>query len=117
MSSSPGFIPTCDTVDFLPRVLDTVARFLFWVGILATVVGLGFLVYTVFVFAGSGANTNVPQALANVDICRKILLGGVLGLGIGSSYLFWGEETIGPIQLIAAAALFFAALYLPPMAG
>lgn len=105
-----------DTSDALMGFLDGASRFLLWGGILATALGLGFLVYTYVVFAG-GSSASVPQALANVDLFMKILLAGLVALGVATSFLFWGEEVLAPLQLIGAAALFFAPFYLPLLAG
>jgi len=113
---TPGYTPVRESEDILGRLLDGLARLLFWLGLLCTVVSLGFLLYTFFVFAGGG-QANPAQAQTNIEIFKKVLLGGVLGLGVGSTFLFWGEETMAPLQLIGAAALFFTPFYLPTMAG
>lgn len=98
-----------DIADSLLQVLNSVARFIFWIGVLLTLAGVGFLVFT----AMAADPANAAQANRNVDILSKVLLGGVLALGAGSTFLFWGEDILGAVQLMAAAAFFFSPLYLP----
>lgn len=99
------------------RILDAlagVARFLLYVGLAAALVGAGFLVFTAM-SAGGAASQNLQQAQQNIDIFGKALLFGVIGIAIGSSFLFWGEEILGALQLLGAALLYFSPLYLPLM--
>jgi hypothetical protein len=79
------------------------------VGGLAVLVSLGFLVFTAM-------NATAEQAVAasrNIEIFEKVLLVGVLGLGVGASYQWWGEEILGVVQLFLAGAMYFAPLILP----
>ncbi len=114
---TPGYTPQRDSDEFLGVLLDGASKLLFWLGLLCTVVCLGFLGYTFFTFAQGDQIGNATQALANIDTFKKVLMAGVLALGVGSSYLHWGEETLGPLQLVAAAILFFSPFYLPSFAG
>ena len=106
-----------DGADPLIAALDSLARLLLWGGIFATVVGLGFLIYTYQTFSGGGVSASEAQALTNIAIFSKILLAGVLALGVSTAFSFWGEETLGVLQLGFAAALYFAPLYLPNLIG
>lgn len=82
-----------------------------WGGILATVFGIGFLIYTCMVFSG---NTNDlaegarAQALANIGVFDKFLLAGVLAVAVSTTYLFWGESILSGAQLMFAALLYFS---------
>lgn len=114
---TPGFSPTRDSDDFFAKLLDGAARLLFWCGAIATGISLAFLIYTFFVFAGGTPATDPNHALANVDLFKKVIIVAIVALCIGTSYLFWGEETLGPIQLIGSAALLFSPFYLPQLAG
>ena len=96
--------------------LDATSRFLLWAGIIATAASLGFLIYTYVIVVG-GTNASSAQAAANVDLFMKVLLAGVIALGVATTFIFWGEEVLAPIQLMAAAALFFAPIYLPMILG
>lgn len=84
-----------------------------WVGLLMTVASVGLLVYT----ASAAQPQQSADAMRNIEVFQNILLVGILGLGVGASYLFWGEEILGAIQLMVAAALYFAPLYLPSVIG
>lgn len=97
--------------------LDGAARFLLWGGIMATAGALAFLIYTYVVFAGGGVPGSIPQAVANVELFLKVLLAGTIALGIATTFIFWGEEVLAPLQLMGAAVLFFAPNLLPMVAG
>jgi hypothetical protein len=92
------------------------AKFLMWAGGLAVLVSTGFLIFTAAQSAGLQPQ-QIEDARRNIEILGKVLSVGVLGLGVGASYLFWGEEVLGASQLIAAGALFFAPMYVPMMLG
>jgi hypothetical protein len=83
-------------------------------GALASLVSVGLLVFTCFRVTGDAASASqIADAVRNVEIFQKVLIVGVLGLAIGTTYLFWGSEFLGGGQLVISAALFFAPLYLP----
>lgn len=105
-----------DTSDALMGFLDSTSRFLLYAGLLATLASMGFLIYTYAIVVG-GTNAGSAQAAANVDMFLKVLLAGVLALGVATTFIFWGEEVLAPLQLMGAAALFFAPLYLPLILG
>lgn len=98
----------------LMSFLDSVARFVAGVGTLATVVAVGFLAYYVF---GGAQQANAEGGQRMVETFQTVLVLGVFGLGIGTAYLFWGEEVLGALQLIFAGALYFSPIYLPLAAG
>jgi hypothetical protein len=102
--------------DVVQNALDGLSRLLLWGGLLATVSGIGFLIYTYVMFTG-GAQASEAQALSNINIFSKILIAGTLGLGVSTALMFWGEETLAILQLGFAAALYFAPLYLPNFLG
>lgn len=103
-----------DLTDTLFEFLQGVSRFLIGIGILAIVVGVGFLVYTVIGTANASAAINT-QAISNVHVLSLVLEAGVLGFGVGSAFLWWGEEIVGPILLIVAALLYTTPYYIPTM--
>ncbi|MFI5387363.1 MAG: hypothetical protein ACHQ50_14735, partial [Fimbriimonadales bacterium] len=110
MSKSRGVgpAPTREINEGLIELLASCARFLMWAGVLATLVGVGFLVFTCSVFSAGGAQGNPDQALSNISILEKILYGGVLALGVSTTYLFWGESILAALQIMGAAVLFFS---------
>jgi hypothetical protein len=111
--SKPQYGPSKEVGDAFGAFLEGVAKLVFWAGLTATLLGLGFLIYTYSVFSGGGVVASQDQALSNIDLFQKLLLAGVIGLGVGTVFLFWGEETLGALQLVGAAVMFFAPLYLP----
>ncbi|MEZ0327325.1 MAG: hypothetical protein ACAH95_15615 [Fimbriimonas sp.] len=102
-----------DLSETFENFLTGCAKLLMWLGALATLVAVGLLIYT-------GMNAQ-PEQLAdaerNIAVFQKILNIGVMGLGVGLSYIFWGEEILSAGQLLLAGALTFSPLYLPSVLG
>jgi hypothetical protein len=103
--------------DTFQGILDGLSRLLFWGGALGTVIGIGFLLFTYSNFSSGTGPAPEAQALNNIAIFSKVLLAGVLALGVATSIVWWGEETLAVLQLGFAAALYFAPLYLPSIFG
>ncbi len=93
--------------------LTACARIVLGLGTLATLVAVGILVFNCFRVTSGDGQALVQSAIDNVNVFEKILYAGLLGLAVGSTYLFWGEEVLGVFQLLGAAALFFAPIYIP----
>jgi len=91
--------------------LDSAGRFLFFAGILGTIAGAGFLLFYIFAFGSSGA-AGEAQALSTIGLVSKFLLPSVVATAVGSSIMFWGEETLGVVQLIGAAILYVVPKFL-----
>jgi len=107
-----------DLSEALEGLLVGVAKTVAGLGGVATAVAVGLLVFTCFQVGGTSVpHGQVADAVRNVEIFQKVLLAGVIGLSIGTTYLFWGAELLGAAQLLLAAALFFAPLYLPGVIG
>lgn len=117
MKKQPQSGPAFDVEDAFGSFLDTAGRAVFWIGLLATVISVGFLLVTYNAFSSSTPPGDIQQALANVSMLSKVLLAGVVGLAVGSSYMFWGEETLGVFQIMGAALLWFAPLFVPGFLG
>jgi len=98
------------------RLLDSVARFLFFAGALATLIATGFLVYT---YVATSANNAVSpeQARANIKMFSQILMPGVMAMGVGASIIFWGEEVLSVLLIMGAVVLYAAPVYFPLVAG
>jgi len=107
-----------DLSEALEEFLSLCARVLFYLGGLVAIIAIGLLVFTCFAVGSDPSNSShVAEAVRNVEIFQKVLIVGLLGVGIGSSYLFWGGELLGAAQIMGAAALYFAPLYLPSLIG
>jgi hypothetical protein len=102
-----------DLVETFQTFLTGAARFLMVVGGLATLVAVSLLIFT----AVSADGTQAAQALHNVEILKSVLSVGVLALGVGASYILWGEDITGAVQLMLAAALYFSPLWFPMVAS
>jgi hypothetical protein len=107
-----------DLSETFEEILNGCAKTVAGLGGLATLVAVGLLVFTCFrLGGGSVSQSEIADGTRNVEIFQKVLIAGVVGLAIGATFLFWGEELLGAIQLALAAALFFAPLYLPGILG
>lgn len=112
MSSSRGR----DVSEVFADFVSGCARFLFYLGGVASIAAAGLLIFTCFRLGSDPeAAKHTADALRNVELFNKVLIVGVIGLGVGASVMFWGEDVHGVLQLIFAAALYFAPLYLPSL--
>ena len=96
-----------DLTDTFLTFLGGLARFLIWVGVFATVIGLGFLLFNVFA-VNAGTPGQTEQAMTNIHMLGKVLDAGIAALVVGLSFSFWGEETLGVLIVLGSAALYFA---------
>jgi len=108
-----------DISETLDEILTGCAKTVMILGAVATLISVGLLVFTCFRLGSdpSAATSAISDASRNVEIFQKVLIAGVVGLAIGSTYMFWGEELLGAGQLMLALALYFAPLYLPSVIG
>ncbi|HSI72747.1 MAG TPA: hypothetical protein VK934_06180 [Fimbriimonas sp.] len=102
-----------DLSETFENFLNGCAKMLLWLGALATLGAIALLIFT----AASAQTGQEADALRNIAIFQKILNVGVMALGVGLSYLFWGEDILGAIQLGLAAAMYFSPLFLPSLVG
>lgn len=103
--------------DAFHEFLEGAARFLLWAGLLAVAASTGFLLFTYFTFSGGGTSASPDQAAFNIGIFSKVLIAGMVAVGVGSTFLFWGEETLSALQLIGAGLFYFAPLLVPALNG
>lgn len=117
MSTNRGYNPARQPDDTFMKVLESVARFLLFVGGLATLATIGFLVYYFILFSTGGMSGSEAQARSNIEIFYKVLIPAVFAVGVATTFLYWGEEVLSALQLIGAALLYFSPLYLPSLVG
>lgn len=98
------------------QMVEWLSRVLIWTGVVGTLGGIAFLIFTYVTFSGGIAAADA-QALGNIDIFSKILLVGLVCIGISSAFVWWGEETLAVLQLSLGAALYFAPLYVPQLSS
>lgn len=106
-----------DVEDAFGNILDTASRVALWGGLVAILIAVGLLLATYSAFAGAQPPGSIDQALNNVDMLQKLLIVGSVAAVVGTTYMFWGEETLGAFQLAFAAILWFAPLYVPSILG
>jgi hypothetical protein len=94
-------------------VLDGVAKFIMWVGLVGALVGVGFLVYYVVLFSGAAPKTTPEQAKSLIETFRTVATAGLLALFVGAAYLFWGEAWMEVAEIFIALGCIFAPNYVP----
>lgn len=91
--------------------IDSGAKFCFYAGLIGLIVSLSMLIYTAV--AGGTSPDHLEQAKANINLFKQIgMFAGLLG-GLGASWLFWGEETLGAALLIVGGGLYFGPQWMP----
>ena len=121
MSKPSNYGPSFDAQDAFSGFLDLAAKICFYGGALATVASAGMLIFYFHHFLGVSGSSTVsmasPAELASaanlIELFSKVLIAGAVAGALGSTFLFWGEETMHGIQLIIAALLVFSPIYLP----
>ena len=88
--------------------LEFFAKLLLWVGLLATLVGAGFLIYYVILYSNGTPPPGGSDPKALIEIFRKVLTTGLLAFFIGSAYILWGEGWMEMIQIIVSVVFFLA---------
>ena len=96
-------------------LLGNVARVVLGLGVVATLIATGLLIFTCFRVASDPSVT--ADALNNVKTFRTVLMFGTIGVAVGASFLFWGEELSTILMLVFAAVLFFAPAWVPMIAS
>jgi len=91
--------------DLLQRILEGIAKIVFWGGVIVAGGAIALLIFYTATFAGDSSSANTQRALANIETCKTVLLPGVFAAAVGAAYLFWGEEVLSALLLIAAAIL------------
>jgi hypothetical protein len=100
-----------DLSEQFSALLSGIAKAVMYIGAAVSCIAVGLLVFTCFAVAPDAAHT--ADALKNIEIFQKALVMGMIAVGVGSGYLFWGEDLLGAGQLLLSAALYFAPLYMP----
>ncbi len=112
MSTPRGYGPQRETGDLLFSFLEGLARFVFWTGVLGAITSTGFLVYYMATF-GSANELSIQRQTEMVGLFRQVLLPAVFAASAAAAFLFWTEEVLGILLLIAAALLYAAPLWGP----
>lgn len=117
MSKSEKYGSRFSADEALVTLLDGVSKFALWGGLIALGISLGFLIMTYTAFASNQPPGSVDQALTNIALLQKLLLAGSVAAIVGTTYMFWGEETLGILQLGVSAVLWFSPMLIPSVFG
>jgi hypothetical protein len=117
MSKPQDRIPVYDSDEPIMRFLESLARFLFWGGLIAGAVIIGLVVYNYSIFAGMGMQPDNTRALSNLDLFSTLGMASAAACALGACFLFWEEEVLGVLLLMAALALYLSPLFLPAAFG
>ncbi len=100
------------TSEALQGFFDAFARLLLFAGIGALVLGAAIIIVNLLQGANMPAATQ-ERAVQNIELFGKVAMMGGIAAALGASWLWWGEETLGPLMLIVGGALYFSAYYVP----
>jgi hypothetical protein len=117
MSKQPSYKPTDTVGEAFAGFLDAMARFLFWAGIVVTLISTAILFFQFQASVNLSGGFNEAQAAANTALFGKIMIAGVVSLFVGTTYMFWGEEVLAAIQILGSALFFFGPPFLPGAMG
>lgn len=106
---------TSELGDKLEGLLGSVGKTVAIVGGLVGVLSLVALL--VVISRASGDASLVPQALKSIPLLQKGSTLGLLGLLLGTSLLFWGEELVLAGHVFLSVGLFFAPTWAPAVFG
>ena len=105
-----------DVEDLVATLQDNIARAMTGIGALGTIICVGFLFYYFFAFAGV-APPDPKQAKHLIGMVTNY--GGIAAivLAVGLSILWWSEDVLSVVLILASGGLYFSPLYLPMSVG
>ncbi len=109
--------PAADLEDAFGGIVDQVAKVCLYGGIVAVLIGLAGLFMTYQAFAGGSPPAQEAQALTNIAMLSKVLIVGAITAIVGSTYAWWGEETLPVFQLLISAGVWASPFWVPAIAG
>jgi hypothetical protein len=71
----------------------------------------------VFYTPPGGSGDVGGQAMRNIVMLSNVMVIGAILASIGSTYMFWGEETLHAMQIVGAIILYIAPVWVPPLLG
>ncbi|MEQ1821777.1 MAG: hypothetical protein ABL949_04665 [Fimbriimonadaceae bacterium] len=113
----PKYGPIADLEDTFGGIIDQIAKVCLYGGLVALLIGLGGLFMTYQAFAGGNTGAPEAQGLANIAMLTKIVIVGAIASIVGSTYAWWGEETLPVFQLLVSAAVWTTPFWIPSIAG
>jgi hypothetical protein len=102
--------------DALGEFLDRSARVMALAGLVALTAGVAMVVLNITRSAAAVGDLE-QAALDNIALFGKVAFFGGIAAALGLCWLQWGEEVLGPLVILAAAAFYLAPTYLPTMLG
>jgi hypothetical protein len=104
-----------DSTDFQPDALGelpmTIAKYAFYIGLFLVIGGFATTLFLMNI--ASGDQTKIQQISSSIDLFQKVMVSGVLGLALGSAWLFWEEEFMVFGNLVGAGFLLGAPTLIP----
>ncbi|MBI1331530.1 MAG: hypothetical protein JST12_11175 [Armatimonadetes bacterium] len=110
MKPGPKKDPTEFQPDFLGEIPYAIARYSFWGGVIALVLGIAAAVY---LMTAAAEPARVKAITGTMDFLQKEMLVAVICTVAGSAWLFWEEEIMVALNLMGAALLFASGWLLP----
>ncbi|MEQ1932263.1 MAG: hypothetical protein ABL962_00085 [Fimbriimonadaceae bacterium] len=113
----PKYGPIADLEDTFGGIIDQIARVCLYGGIVAVLIGLVGLFMTYQAFIQGNPAAKDAQGLANIAMLSKILIAGGVCSVVGSTYSWWGEETLPVFQLLVSIGIWASPFWVPMIAG
>ena len=100
------------------EMLGGIAKVLAYLGGVASLLSFGLLIWYAFSFSsGSPTKEAVSMALSNILLARNVLALGLIGFGVGTAFMWWGEPKLPIVQVVVAALVAGTPFYLPLIVG
>lgn len=113
----PKYGPVSDLEDTFGGLLDGASKLCLYGGLLAMIVSTIFLLTTYSAFVNPNPNAVTAAGLGNIALLSKVLYVGCIAALVGSTYIWWGEETLGVFQLVLGAGLWASPFWVPSVLG
>lgn len=100
------------------EMLGGIAKILAGVGGFVSLLSFGLLVWYAYSFSsGIPSDEATRQALSNILLARTVLALGLIGFGVGTAYIWWGEPQLPISHAVAAILVAGAPFYMPMIVG
>jgi len=113
----PKYGPVHDLEDTFGGILDGASKLCLYGGLIAMIIGVVFLLTTYQAFVSNNPSAVAAAGLSNIALLSKVLYVGCVAALVGSTYIWWGEETLAVFQLILGAALWASPFWVPSIMG
>lgn len=113
----PKYGPVTDIEETFGGILDSASKVCLWGGLVLMIIAIAGLALTYQAFLQANPNASVPQGMSNIDLLSKLLYVGCIAAMAGSTFIWWGEETLGVFQIALGGIIWASPFWIPPLLG